>query len=85
MAIVIMEITTLYNTQVRLEEGDIIALDKKTNRLWIRVNNRLYHSCKEVNDLKQSSTLEVSSAGCYLRDKDLLPKELEWIHYSPNN
>jgi hypothetical protein len=77
-----MEVTVLYNNRVRLEEGDIIALDKKTNRLWIRVEDKLYRSCREISKLEKDMQLDVNSAGFFSAHKDFLPKELEWVRYS---
>jgi len=78
-----MEIQAIYNTPVILEVGDLIALEKENNRLWIRSGDKLFISCQEMDKIDLESRIFVNSAGFFSRDERLLPK-VEWQEYKPN-
>ena len=79
-----MKIVSLYNTPVRLEEGDLIALEEDTSkgmcRVWIRKGEDLYIAGLNKNDTLEG-VLYANSAGVYSQDKSILPKDLKWRPY----
>ena len=80
MTFCFMEIITIYNTPIRLEEGDFIALDPIKRRLWIRSGDKLYVACESADRLRLDGMIHVSSAGYFSREKELLPK-MDWKEY----
>ena len=83
-----MIIGSLYNTPIRLEEGELIAfeIDTKKNKkikLWIRCGENLYASCETMSELDLEGKIYVNSAGYYSRDKGILP-DLIWKTYCPS-
>ena len=78
-----MKILSLYNTPIKLEEGDLIAIDKTKKILWIRINDQLYTTIEPKDKLNLKNRLYVNSAGYYSRDKSILPDNLKWRKYNP--
>ena len=77
-----MEIITIYDTPIRLEEGDHIAVDPVKGRLWIRSGDNLYVARERAGNVNLAERIYVSSAGYFSRDKELLPK-MDWEEYVP--
>jgi len=75
-----MEINTIYNTPITIEEGDFISYDQKSY-LWIRSGERLYKSTHPFKD-KDSIPREiiVNSVEFLLKDKEYYD-ELDWKEY----
>jgi len=76
-----MEILSIFNTNVKLEEGDLIAIDEKQKRLYIRRGDKVFVSCNSVDSSHLEQEVCVSSAGSYLKHQATLPK-LNWREYS---
>jgi len=77
-----MEIINIYNTPIRLEEGDLIAIDKQTRRLYIRDGDKFYVSCNKLDRFNLENLVEVHSIGNYSRNKDL-HSNLRWKKCKP--
>ncbi|MFH1210118.1 MAG: hypothetical protein V1663_05005 [archaeon] len=77
-----MEIISIYNTPIILEEGDLIAIDKQTRRLYIREGDKFYVSCNRLDRFNLEDIIEVNSIGNYSRNKDSHPN-LRWRRYKP--
>ena len=79
-----MQIQSIYNTRIKLENGDFTAVEEKPNnqsRLWIRsLDGRLYVACDSAERINLDDDIEVNSAGDIERHKRFLPK-LEWKEY----
>lgn len=80
-----MEILSVFNTNVRLEESDLIAL--VNGQIWIRSGENLYVSTQlrmKSSDLTEQ--LEVNSAGKYedAEKRKEFPQDIQWVHYKSN-
>ncbi len=80
-----MEILSAYNLKVKIHDGDLIAFyvpDENNGDIYIRPDggDKIYVShVYDKNNLEKE--LVVNSAGFFSRDKDILPKGLEWRKY----
>ena len=75
-----MEILSIYNTNVRLGEGDLIAIDENKRRLYIRKGDKVFVSCNPVDSSHLEQEVCVNSAGSYLKHQAALSK-LNWRDY----
>ena len=79
-----MDILGLYNTQVKLESGDTIAVQTTSaggKRLWIRVKDKLYVS-EPAKTINLEREVCVNSAGSFSQcDKSIT--SLPWQAYCP--
>jgi hypothetical protein len=76
-----MEILELHCTNIRLEEGDLIAIDEK-NRLYISMGNRIYVSCNPIDLSHLEREICVNSAGLISKRQNHFSK-LDWKEYHP--
>ena len=85
-----MKILSIYNTPVRLERGDLIAVDSEKDRLYIRaVDNLVYVACTRASEIDLGGEIYVSSAGNWEDElhrasisKDI--PDLVWGEYGAN-
>lgn len=80
-----MKILSVNNTPVKLEQGDLIAIDSKTDRLYIMSEDlSVYVACTKASETSLEGSIYVDSAGDWRRQihRGIIP-DMKWIRYEP--